>query len=130
MSFLCFGRDREEAGHNGAASRSALHIERTANHPRAVVHQVQPHAFVGGVGPADAAAVILNGQRALLAIGGQSNDNLARVPMLDPVVYRLAGNVIKMSSNSIVMNEHRGKTLEPAVDREQILHLTRPLLQG
>src|SRR5690349_20008343 len=74
-SFMWMTVDRhlywKGAGHAGPASSDTLYLERTANHPGRVVHQMTPHPRVVGWNVGNSATVIRDRKRTLFLVGGQ-----------------------------------------------------------
>ena len=86
------------------------------------------HTRVVGRDICDSGAIVGDRERAHLLVGGQPNQDMAGMAVLDGVVYRLPCDVVKMRRHCVVVNQHRGKTLEAAGNPEQVLHFARPLL--
>src|SRR6476646_11433298 len=64
-------------------------------------------------------AVVGNGKRSLFLVGRKADHDLVAVAVFDGIVDRLARDVIKMRGHRVVMNQHRGKTLEAAGNPKQ-----------
>src|ERR1700683_5046946 len=115
--------ERKQAYYRGTASEILPHIERTTNHVRAVTHDIQTHASVTRRCLRYSSAVILNSQCSFSILGGQTNNHMAWMPMLDRVIHCLTRDVVEMGRNAYVVNKNRTAAFEPASNLEQILHL-------
>src|SRR5271154_6988108 len=127
MSLYSFISRRKQTSNHGSSGRDAVYFERTSNHPRPVVHQVKAHTFCAGSRIANSIAIILNGKRPLMLEYGEANGDLACVAVLDRVVHRLPGNIVKMRRHGIVVDQHWSKAMEAATHCEQVFHFPRPL---
>ena len=62
-------------------------------------------------------------------VGRKADHDLAAMAMFNGIVNRLARDVVKVRGHRVIMNQHRGKTLEAAGNPKQIFHFARPLLE-
>ena len=74
------------------------------DHSDTVIHQVKTHTVISRNQVSDPAAVSLNSEGTLMLDGGQSNDDLAGMTVLDRVVHRLLRNIIEVRGRRVIMD--------------------------
>src|SRR5262249_33223099 len=109
---------RESTGDSGSTGLLPAYFEISAYHTRAVIHDVQPHACVRPKREFDSDPVISYYQRSFPLARKKTDQNVSGPAMLDRVVHRLLGNMIKMRSRGGVVDQDRGLALKPAVNTE------------
>src|SRR6202167_6139056 len=120
---FCAASEGEDTHHRSPSGKVFSDVQRTADHIRAVVHDIQTHSRVVRGDFGNSFAVILNGQGTLSILRGQADDDVAGVPVLDRVVHGFSRDVVKVRRDTHIVNQDRRATFEAASDSEEILHL-------
>src|SRR5271170_2073750 len=81
------GRHWEQTCNHRTTGGDTLDLERTSYDPGPVVHQMESNSFVAGRDVADSAAVVLDSEGSLILVGGQTDDNVTRLPVLDRIIH-------------------------------------------
>ena len=108
---------------------SGLNLERSANHPGSILHDVQPHPMIGRVVFLEAGAVVGDRERTPSVFGDRRMTYAACLPVFDGIVDGFLRDVIEMRGHGVVMDQHRRIALEAAGDPKQILHFAGPTLE-
>src|SRR5579863_737521 len=111
-------------------SSAALYLQRSANHPGTIIHDLHPHAGTGGRGLWQACTVIFYCQGSMFTASQEADCNVFRLPMFDRIVDRFLSNTIQVSGHIGVMNQHRFVGLETAGNIEQVFHFAGPALES
>src|SRR5262245_39975821 len=123
------GAKREPAGNDGATVKTPSKLERSTDHVRAIIHDVQSQSGVGARHIGHACTIVLDLQSGDPLEPAQRHDQLGSVAMLDRIVHCFLRNVIEMGGDVDVSDQDGLGALEATADAEQVLDLAGPPLE-
>src|SRR6476661_3892154 len=100
------GAYRKSACHCGASDGIRANIQGSADHARTIVHDVEAHALRRFPKHLESRAVIFDQQCTPTVICRKADQDVAGMTVLDCVVHCLLCDVVEMSGDLIIPNQH------------------------
>src|ERR1700721_408670 len=119
---FCSVSERENAHYRSSASKVFSNVKRAPDHICAVAHDIQTHSCVIRRHFRNPFAVILNRQGTFSILRGQTDNDVARMSVLDRIVHAFSRDVVKVCRRVHVVDQYWRTTFEAETNSKKILH--------